>query len=98
MIGGMKVKTSVTLSPEVLAGIDELAGEMSRSAFIEQVVSSYLRDLEIRERNRRDAEAIARYGGDLEEETEDVLATAVDPLDFGDEVALHPGSDADAAG
>lgn len=98
MIGGMKVKTSVTLSPEVLAGIDRLAGELSRSEFIEQLVSSHLRDVEIRERNMRDAEAIARYGGELEEETEDVLATAVDPLELGDEAGLIVGSDADAAG
>lgn len=40
----MKVKTSVTLSPEVLAGIDEFAGEMSRSEFIEQVVCRYFRE------------------------------------------------------
>ncbi|MBA4179042.1 MAG: hypothetical protein C0506_00485 [Anaerolinea sp.] len=94
----MKVKTSVTLSPEVLAGIDELAGEMSRSEYIEQVVSSHLRDLEIRERNMRDAEAIARYDGELEEETEDVLATGIDPFEVGDEAGLILGSDADAAG
>jgi len=35
----MKEKTSVTLSPEVLTGIDRLAGsKLSRSAFIEKVL------------------------------------------------------------
>ncbi len=40
----MKIKTSVTLSPEVLASIDRIAGhECSRSQFIERVVRDYLR-------------------------------------------------------
>jgi metal-responsive CopG/Arc/MetJ family transcriptional regulator len=41
----MKEKTSVTLSPEVLAGIDRLAGtKHSRSAVIERVLRQYLRE------------------------------------------------------
>jgi Arc/MetJ-type ribon-helix-helix transcriptional regulator len=41
----MKEKTSVTLSPEVLAGIDRLAGKKhSRSAVIERVLRKYLRE------------------------------------------------------
>ena len=41
----MKEKTSVTLSPEVLAGIDRLAGtKHSRSAVIERVLRKYLRE------------------------------------------------------
>ncbi|HEV7675451.1 MAG TPA: ribbon-helix-helix protein, CopG family [Candidatus Angelobacter sp.] len=41
----MKEKTSVTLSPEVLAGIDRLAGtKHSRSAVIERVLRRYLRE------------------------------------------------------
>jgi hypothetical protein len=41
----MKEKTSVTLSPEVLAGIDRLAGaKHSRSAVIEHVLHKYLRE------------------------------------------------------
>ncbi|MBE7517657.1 MAG: hypothetical protein HS107_00250 [Thermoflexaceae bacterium] len=40
----MTVKTSVTLSPELLASIDRAAGnECSRSRFIEQVVRDFLR-------------------------------------------------------
>ena len=43
----MKEKTSVTLSPEVLAGIDRLAGtKHSRSAVIEHVLRRYLREKE----------------------------------------------------
>jgi metal-responsive CopG/Arc/MetJ family transcriptional regulator len=41
----MKKKTSVTLSPEVLAGIDRLAGtKHSRSAVIERILRKYLRE------------------------------------------------------
>lgn len=41
----MKEKTSVTLSPEVLAGIARLAGtKHSRSAVIERVLRKYLRE------------------------------------------------------
>ena len=41
----MKEKTSITLSGEVLAGIDRLAGSKhSRSAFIERVLRRYLRE------------------------------------------------------
>jgi len=40
----MKDKTSITLSREVLAGIDKLAGSKhSRSAVIEKVLRQYLR-------------------------------------------------------
>jgi len=40
----MKDKTSITLSREVLAGIDKLAGSKhSRSAVIERVLRQYLR-------------------------------------------------------
>jgi metal-responsive CopG/Arc/MetJ family transcriptional regulator len=41
----MKEKTSVTLSKDVLKGVDRLAGsKYSRSAFIERVLRRYLRD------------------------------------------------------
>jgi len=42
----MKRNTSITLSREVLAGIDRLAGSrQSRSAFIEAVLRGFLRSL-----------------------------------------------------
>jgi metal-responsive CopG/Arc/MetJ family transcriptional regulator len=41
----MKEKTSVTLSPDVLTGIDRLAGsKRSRSALIDDVLRQYLRE------------------------------------------------------
>ena len=40
----MKEKTSITLSRDLLAGIDRLAGSKgSRSAFIERILRRYLR-------------------------------------------------------
>ncbi len=40
----MKVKTSITLSDDVLAAVDKLAGsERSRSAVIERAVRAYVR-------------------------------------------------------
>ena len=62
----MKEKTSITLSREVLTGIDRIAGSrQSRSAFIEAVLLQYLRDIEIINRHaeklNRDAEDGLEY-------------------------------------
>jgi predicted transcriptional regulator len=51
----LSAKTSVTLSPEVLAGIDHLAGtKHSRSAVIERVLRQYLREQAKAAANARD--------------------------------------------
>lgn len=84
MIGGMKVKTSVTLSPEVLAGIDELAGDMSRSEFIEQTLTQHLRRTARDERDRRDAEAMARYAAELAAQAEEFIDLQVPLGESGD--------------
>jgi metal-responsive CopG/Arc/MetJ family transcriptional regulator len=53
----MKEKISITLSKEVLSGIDRIAGsKQSRSAFIETVLVRYLRE---RARSQRDARDLA---------------------------------------
>lgn len=87
MIGGMKVKTSVTLSPEVLAAIDQLAGDTSRSEFIEQLLKHEIRRIRREERDRRDAEIYARIAREGGYES-DVLDYSVDPFDLGDEVEV----------
>ena len=70
----MKEKTSVTLSPEVLKGIDRLAGsKQSRSAFIETVLQQYLRQRKRAQRDARDMELINRHADELNAEAEDVL-------------------------
>lgn len=70
----MKGKTSVTLSPEVLAGIDRLAGsKYSRSAFIERVLRRYLTEHARAKINARDLELLNRAADKLNAEAEDVL-------------------------
>jgi metal-responsive CopG/Arc/MetJ family transcriptional regulator len=70
----MKEKTSITLSPEVLAGIDQLAGSKhSRSAFIERVLRRYLRERARAAAQARDLELINAAAGRLNLEAADVL-------------------------
>jgi len=70
----MKEKTSITLSKEVLAGIDRMAGsKQSRSAFIEDVLAQYLRRQARARIEARDLELINRAADELNAEVEDVL-------------------------
>jgi|HubBroStandDraft_2_1064218.scaffolds.fasta_scaffold137375_2 metal-responsive CopG/Arc/MetJ family transcriptional regulator len=70
----MKEKTSVTLSPEVLKGIDRLAGsKQSRSAFIESVLQQYLRQRARAQRDARDMEIINRNAEQLNRDALDAL-------------------------
>ena len=70
----MKEKTSITLSKEVLAGIDRIAGpKQSRSAVIEAVLARYLRERLRAKREARDLELINRYVDELNREALDVL-------------------------
>jgi metal-responsive CopG/Arc/MetJ family transcriptional regulator len=70
----MKEKTSVTLSPEVLTGIDRLAGsKRSRSAFIEDVLRQYLREREKAVRRARDLALLNKFADEMNAEAEDVL-------------------------
>jgi metal-responsive CopG/Arc/MetJ family transcriptional regulator len=70
----MKEKTSITLSREILAGIDRLAGSKhSRSAFIERILRRFLRDKARAEAQARDLERINRGAERLNQEAADVL-------------------------
>jgi metal-responsive CopG/Arc/MetJ family transcriptional regulator len=70
----MKEKTSVTLSREVLHGIDRLAGrKMSRSAFIEDVLQQHLREQIKAERRARDMAILNKYADELNEDAQDGL-------------------------
>jgi metal-responsive CopG/Arc/MetJ family transcriptional regulator len=70
----MKQKTSVTLSGEVLAGIDRLAGSNhSRSAFIERVLRRYLRYHQRAEVQRQDLRRLNGAAKQLNIEAADVL-------------------------
>jgi metal-responsive CopG/Arc/MetJ family transcriptional regulator len=70
----MKEKTSITLSSDVLADIDRLAGsKSSRSALIERVLRRYLRERVRAAINARDLEEINRAADQLNAEAIDVV-------------------------
>jgi len=70
----MKEKTSITLSSEVLAEIDRLAGsKSSRSALIERVLRRYLLERVRAAVNARDLEKINRAADQLNAEANDVV-------------------------
>ena len=70
----MKEKTSITLSRDLLAGIDRLTGPQgSRSAFIERVLRRYLREQVRAQAHARDLERINRAADRLNSEADDVL-------------------------
>lgn len=70
----MKEKTSITLSSEVLAKVDYLAGsKVSRSAFIERVLRHYFRERTRRKAHARDLERINAAADRLNLEAAEVL-------------------------
>ena len=92
----MKVKTSVTLSPELLAAIDrDCQGKASRSAFLERVAWESIRSAERAERDVRDIAIINANAERLNREALDVLemqAAWFDAVERDDE----PGGDGEA--
>ena len=71
----MKVKTSITLSEDVLRAIDRHGGEYkSRSAFLEAAARGFLARLARTKAERRDLEIINRRADALNAEAKDVLA------------------------
>jgi metal-responsive CopG/Arc/MetJ family transcriptional regulator len=70
----MKEKTSITLSSDILAKVDHLAGsKLSRSAFIEHVLRSYFRERSRRKVQARDLERINAAADRLNSEAAEVL-------------------------
>jgi len=70
----MKIKTSLTLSKELLEVIDRQAeGHKSRSDFIENALWKYLNFVIRQEKNRRDLKLINKNSNALNEEAIDVL-------------------------
>ena len=75
----MKIKTSITLSEDLLQDIDQVIGEpKNRSAFIEMVVRSYLDSRSKKLRDLKDLEIINKNADRLKREAEDVLAYQVE--------------------
>ena len=75
----MKVKTSITLSEDLLKAIDEYTGEYkNRSEFIEKAIQSFIRQLIRRQQDARDLEIINQRADYLNREAADVLTYQVD--------------------
>ena len=72
-IGGMKVKTSVTLTQELLDAISRVTDAGNRSALIEEATWSYLRARTRAKREKRELELINKNADALNEEAIDVF-------------------------
>jgi metal-responsive CopG/Arc/MetJ family transcriptional regulator len=71
----MKVKTSITLSKDVLASVDRLVGPgNSRSAFIERILRKYLRVRTRKVLHARDLARINKSAAKLNAEAFGVLS------------------------
>ena len=75
----MKVKTSVTLSEELIREIDALSSQYgTRSALIERAVRDFLATAAQRQREARDLEILNRHAEALNAEAADVLSYQVE--------------------
>lgn len=75
----MKLKTSLTLSEELVAALDRMAGpKVSRSAFVEQVLRDYIEGRAQERRHAREAAAINRHAAQLNAEMKDALSLQAD--------------------
>jgi metal-responsive CopG/Arc/MetJ family transcriptional regulator len=74
----MKVKTSITLSEELLDAIDKQSSQFkNRSDFIEAAVRAYIANIIRDEQDSRDLAIINREADRLNREAADVLAYQV---------------------
>lgn len=69
----MKVKTSITLSEDLLDALDRAVGDGSRSALIEKVLRSYLRERALEAEQQRDRALIDARADEMNAEALDVL-------------------------
>ncbi len=71
----MKIKTSLTLSEDLVATLDRLAGSsVSRSSFIEQILRNFVEGRAQERRVAREAAAINRHAARLNAEMADALS------------------------
>ena len=74
----MKIKTSITLSEDLLKAVDEYAREYNnRSEFIEQAVRVFIKQLVRKQQDDRDLEIINNRSDSLNQEAMDVLSYQV---------------------
>ncbi len=75
----MKVKTSVSLSENVIALLRDYTSEGNRSEFIEHAILSYLEWLRRSARDERDQHILEAEASSLNKEALDVMAYQVLP-------------------
>ncbi len=79
-VSSMKVKTSVTLSEDLIETIDRQSGpQTNRSEFIEKALRCYISQIIRDQKNARDLEIINRRADQLNDEATDVLSYQVLP-------------------
>jgi metal-responsive CopG/Arc/MetJ family transcriptional regulator len=70
----MKVKTSITLSEDLLQAVDQRTGvPKKRSEFIETALWAYIAQIRWAEQNAHDLQIIDKRAGYLNQEADDVL-------------------------
>ena len=75
----MKVKTSVTLSEDLVREMDKLSDQYgNRSAIVEHAIRTFLASIERRARDARDLEILNEQADALNAEAEDVLRYQVE--------------------
>jgi metal-responsive CopG/Arc/MetJ family transcriptional regulator len=78
----MKSKTSLTLSEDLVAIIDKLAGpNVSRSAYIEQILREFVDRRAQARKSARQVAAINRHAAELNSEMNDALSFQVNSTD-----------------
>ena len=74
----MKIKTSITLSEDLVQSIDEFSGQFkNRSVFLETAAWAFIDQLQRAERDAQDLEIINRRADYLNEEVMDALGYQV---------------------
>ncbi|MBX7256868.1 MAG: ribbon-helix-helix domain-containing protein [Candidatus Hydrogenedentes bacterium] len=76
----MKIKTSITLSEDLLTAIDERSQQFkNRSGFIEEAVRSFLAQIHKQEVDAKDLAILNKHAERLNQEAEDVLGYQLIP-------------------
>lgn len=73
----MKVKTSVTLSEDILRAMDAIRGNTNRSEFLEAAAAALIRKRAQEERDARDLAVLNQHAERLNAEALDVLGYQV---------------------
>ena len=73
----MKVKTSISLSSDILEKVQRITSEGTRSEFIEKAIWYYIDILQRDTRNNRDLDIINQSASRLNNEANDILGFQV---------------------